>query len=213
MVDDSGPSPRSRDRDATQRAILSAANTILAAEGFAALGVNAVARAAGCDKQLVYRYFGGLEGLVDALGEDMAGWITARLPPLAGVADETYAAWAARMLGAYTDAVRADPLMRAILAWEVSDPSPHVRRLSAARSRILGSWIEAQRGALRPPPGLDAPALNALLIAGLQHLALAGAVSGGFSGVPLAAEADWDRIRQVLAGVLDALYGAAEPPR
>lgn len=198
------PPPRPRDRDSTRRAILEAAKAILADKGFAALGVNAVARDAGCDKQLVYRYFGGIEGLVDAIGEDIADWIGAHLGPLAPVADETYAARATRLLSAYLDALRGDALMRGILAWEVSDPSPHVRRLSAARSRIMAGWIREQLDGLEPPEGLDAPALNALLIAGVQHLALAGAVSAGFAGLPLESEADWDRVRATLRRLVEA---------
>jgi hypothetical protein len=56
-------------------------------------------------------------------------------------------------------------------------------------------------------PGLDAPALNAILIAAIQHLVLAGATSGRFSGLALTSEADWDRARAMLSRIVRALYG------
>ena len=58
---------RPRNRAGTERAIFIAARTLLAEEGFQGFGVNAVARRAGCDKQLIYRYYGGLNGLIDAI--------------------------------------------------------------------------------------------------------------------------------------------------
>ena len=63
---------QTRDRARTEAAILSAAERQLADGGFTAFGVNAIARAAGCDKQLIYRYFGGLDGLADAIGRQLA---------------------------------------------------------------------------------------------------------------------------------------------
>jgi hypothetical protein len=58
-----------------------------------------------------------------------------------------------------------------------------------------------------PPPGVDAPALNAILIAAIQHLVLAGAVAGRLSSLSLATPADWDRARAMLARIVRALCG------
>ncbi|RJF88756.1 TetR/AcrR family transcriptional regulator [Oleomonas cavernae] len=54
--------PGPRDRAATQARLVAAAGNVLARDGFAALGVNRIAVEAGCDKVLIYRYFGGWKG-------------------------------------------------------------------------------------------------------------------------------------------------------
>ena len=41
---------------------------------FPPFGINAVARQAGCDKVLIYRYFNGLEGLLMAFAETTELW-------------------------------------------------------------------------------------------------------------------------------------------
>ena len=46
----------------TEKKLLTAVSTIIEEEGFTKLGVNHIARQAKCDKVLIYRYFGGLEG-------------------------------------------------------------------------------------------------------------------------------------------------------
>lgn len=202
------PAPRTRNRDETRAAILAAAQALLADEGFSGFGVNALARRSGFDKQLIYRYFGGLDGLVDALGEAMAGWVATHLAPaLNQDLGPGYGDLVEAVLIAYLDALRADSLMQKLVAWELSDPSPQVRRLSDQRARAMGNLVGRLLGDRRPASGLDAPALNAILIAAIQHLVLAGAASERFSGMRLANDADWDRAKAMLSRIVRALNG------
>lgn len=67
-----GKRDHKRDRDATAARVIGAAATILGRDGATALGVNALAKVAGCDKQLIYRYFDGLDGVMAALGAAVA---------------------------------------------------------------------------------------------------------------------------------------------
>jgi hypothetical protein len=68
----------------------------------------------------------------------------------------------------------------------------------------LGELVVRLRGDRQPEAGLDAPALNAILIAAIQHLVLAGATSGRFSGMALASDADWDRAKAMLTRIIRA---------
>lgn len=200
------PAPRARNREETRAAILDAAQELLAEEGFSGFGVNALARRSGFDKQLIYRYFGGLDGLVDALGDALAGWVAARLEPVLEIdPGPGYGDLVEAVIIAYLDALRADSLMQKLVAWELSDPSPQVRRLSDQRARAMGELVARLRGHREPVPGLDAPALNAILIAAIQHLVLAGATSGRFSGMALATDSDWDRAKAMLRRIVRAL--------
>lgn len=201
------PTIRARSRSDTKATILAAAKDQLADQGFAEFGVNAVARRAKCDKQLVYRYFGGLDGLVDAIGDDLAAWVMDRLSQGGDLPQaESYGARLEQLLLRYLGALRTDPLMQRIIAWEASDASPHVLRLAEARGRALALWLAKMRGPLMPQPGLDAPALNAILIAAIQHLVLCSTTTGRFVGVPLASDADWDRVKTTLIRVIRALH-------
>lgn len=200
-------SPRPRNRDETRAAILAAAQALLAEEGFSGFGINALARRSGFDKQLVYRYFGGLDGLVDALGEALADWVSTRLAPaVARDPGPDYADLIEAVLLAYLHALRGDSLMRKLVAWELSDPSPQVRRLADQRARGLGELVTRLRGDRVPPPETDAPAVNATLIAAVQHLVLAGETSGRFAGLPLESESDWTRLSATLSRLVRAVY-------
>ena len=136
------PEKRIRDRSATEKAILGAAKSLLAEEGFQNFGINAVARRAGCDKQLIYRYYGGLNGLVEAIGADLGTWVKDRIPEdTGGMFLLTYGDLMERLSLLFLEALRDDPLVRRIVAWEVSENTEQVRRLSEARSKALDAFM------------------------------------------------------------------------
>ncbi len=56
-----------RDREKTKKKILNAATSLIERDGLAALTVNGLARKADIGKPLIYRYFGNLKGVTDAL--------------------------------------------------------------------------------------------------------------------------------------------------
>lgn len=200
MTDTAKP-PKSRNREATRAALLEAARLTLAEQGFQAFGVNAVARQAGCDKQLIYRYFGGLDGLLEAMGADVATWLGA---PPAIVPGATYGDWVANLAQAYLAALRANPLLQKIILWELSAAPQSLAPLTQARSRAMMQWMAAARGALVMPP--DAGLINAVLIAAIQQFVLSSTASGAFSGLPLRTDEDWQRVEAGLRMLITRLY-------
>jgi AcrR family transcriptional regulator len=205
-VNTAAADPQKRDRARTEAGIVAAARDVLAEQGFQGFGVNAVARRAGCDKQLIYRYFGGIDGLVTAIGAELATWLGDRLTHDPAPAT-SYAMLAERLILGFLDALRADPLVQKICAWEISDPSPLVAQLAAARGAAIGVWFAREKRDQVPPPGVDGAAINTMLIAAVQMLVLSGSTAGGFAGVPLATDSDWDRIRAAVRALIAAAYG------
>lgn len=196
-----------RGRNATIARILKAASELLAESGFQNFGVNAVARRAGCDKQLIYRYFGGMEGLVDAIGAELAGWVERKMPENGGGGFLlTYGDLVERFLILLLEALRGDALMKKIIAWEVSESLPEVRRLSEARSKSLCQWLDRVRGNMQPPKGVDAMAMNAVLIGAVQNLVLAGEAAGRSGTLPLKSEKDWEKAAQAIRRLVRGVY-------
>ncbi len=196
-----------RDRQATEARILKAGKAVLAESGFKVFGINAVARRAGCDKQLIYRYFGGLDGLMEAIGGDLGSWVKDNIPDdSGGMFLLTYGDLLERLALLFLDALRADPLVRQIAAWELAEESEQVRRLSEARSKALIGWIERMRGSMTPPKGIDTVVVNGILLAAIQQMVLASVTSGRFAGVALKSEKDWDKVRQSLKRIIRGIY-------
>jgi AcrR family transcriptional regulator len=197
---------RKRDRDATADRVLDAAAQLLAREGADGLGVNALAKEAGCDKQLIYRYFGGLDGVMDALGARVAERLAQALDrhrPAEGNMAEINVALARGLLAAY----RADPLLARLKAAEWASPGAFAG-FARARGQVLSAWAAASRGqGEAAPPGRDTAALTALVVGAIEAAALSAAATGAMAGVPLRSDADWDRIDAAVDQLVSAAFG------
>lgn len=203
MMDQASPPPRQRDRQATEAAIVSAAERLLLRDGWVGLNVNTLAAEAGVDRKLVYRYFDGVEGVVERLAGRLDLWLGETLAAWPETRATTYRDFAREMLLGYLAALRASPLILSLVAWELSQDTPMLRRLEAARSAVLQRWTASRRPNLPLPQGVDVVALNVVFLAAVQHLALAAATRDRFAGVALD-DAGWLRIEAAIDRLLEA---------
>jgi AcrR family transcriptional regulator len=194
----------------TARSLQDAALRILARDGFSALGPNAIAAEAGCDKKLIYRYFGGLDGLLEALGADLSLWLAG--PPPTAPDSAEYGTRIGALLFAYAAGLRQDAALQKLLAAELVADAPALRQIDAARNRAFGAWIGQMVAGSAPPEGVDAPAINAVLLAALHYLTLIGGTLGSFAGVEVASPEGRARIDAALRLLLDRAYAAAPKP-
>ncbi len=191
------PPARTRDRVATEERILAAVGEVLARDGFAAVGVNAIAREAGVDKVLIYRYFGGLPELLRTWGASGRFWpsveeLIAEMPgPLTSLPlQERYALFFERFI----DALRARPLTLEILAAEIVTRNELTAILETERES-WGAQAESTIGgdALQRLPQLRG--LTLLLVAGVQYLLVRSRTIRIFGGLDLRSDAAWDVLK------------------
>lgn len=195
---------RSRDAEATKKHIAATTVQLLCEKGFTGLGVNAIATAAGIDKQLIYYYFGGLDGLVRSLGAELSLWLGTPLEPKVG---EPYAEASSRLLLEYVSALRKNKLVLRLLAWELVEPSEMLSELEATRAAAMVGWVTALRAAAQPAPSeVDAPAINALLLAGLHYLSLREQSIGSFAGMDIHSEEGHRRIAKAVEIITAKVY-------
>lgn len=196
-----------RDRGDTERRLIAAAQAVLLDEGAAALGVNALARRAGCDKQLVYRYFGGLDGVIAALGLALAERIIDRLDPHAPAPGADYGSFVAALLRGLIALYREEPVLARVRAAEWAGDAA-LAPLVTARGAALADWIARHRPAA--PEGVDVPALNALLIGAVEAAVLSAQATGRHAGLPLQTQTDWARVDSALMALVGAAYAGRQ---
>ena len=201
---------KSRDAAATRGRILDAVGSLLVREGFGALGVNAVAREAGVDKVLIYRYFGGIDQLLEAWGNELDFWPS--VAEILGDAPESDpAALAAGMLKRHLHALRARPWTLEVMAWEAVERHPLTRILDHIREARAEQLVAALPAHLFGE-GQDLPAISALLGAGLQYLLLRSRTVDRYNGVPIASQEGWTRIEGALQAICEALLSLSSTP-
>jgi AcrR family transcriptional regulator len=185
---------RQRDRAATEERILAAVGEVLARDGFAAIGVNAIAREAGVDKVLIYRYFGGLPELLRAWGSSGRFW-----PPLQELlgegphnllalpSAERYEEFFRRFIAA----LRRRPLTVEILAAEIVTRNELTAILETEREE-WGAQAEHRFG-LR--------GVTLLLVAGVQYLLVRARTIRIFGALDLRSDAGWAALETSIAGL------------
>lgn len=191
-----------RDRDRTTRQLIEAVGRVLARDGFERCGVNAVAREAGLDKVLIYRYFDGMPGLLTAYGESNTFW-----PTVDEILGENRCALVLPLgerlemiLSALLDALRSRPETLAIMAWELVQRNPLTDRLAEVREKwgkeliAISAFDADAQGQL----GEDGIALTNLVVAGIQYLLLRARTVTEYGGVPLNSDEGWQRIRRAI---------------
>jgi AcrR family transcriptional regulator len=119
-----------RSRIQTEQRILNAVGSILLDQGYPAVGVNAIARQAGCDKVLIYRYFGGFDQLLLAFAETTTLWwevdeiITETAAECAEIALPDFLQ---RLLNRYVTALESRPLALEIMSPHWNHARWHLR--------------------------------------------------------------------------------------
>lgn len=160
-VSDAAERPR-RSGEATKAAILNAARTRFAGQGYERTTIRAVAADAGIDASMVMRYFGSKEQLFEA-----ALTIDLHAPVLTGVPRDRIPALLVRH---FIDRWEGDPTDDALL---VLLRSAVTNEQAAARMRDIFGRQVAPVIAAALPPGADVPQRAALVSAQLLGLALA----------------------------------------
>ena len=200
---------RPRDREATMRLLVDAVGRVLARQGFRAVKVNVVAREAGVDKVLIYRYFGGLPGLVAAFAhsgdfwpdvEDLAGGDVAALSAL------PFAERLVLVSRNYLRRLLRRPLTLEILAWRFMEQNELTDALDSAREAGGNRLMQlVESGDM--PPSLDMPAFYAFLGAAINHLAVRSRTEKTFVGLPLDDPATWERLEAMLERIVRSVAG------
>ncbi|MBI1188943.1 MAG: TetR/AcrR family transcriptional regulator [Alphaproteobacteria bacterium] len=167
--------PAPRDREATEAKLKAAVGALLARDGFASLGVRAVAREAQVDPMLVGRYFGGLPGLLDAYAASAAHWPSvAEVTENGAIAGLPLDQRLARILANFAEALARRPVTCEILAWEAAQRSELTDALDRARVAWAEAIVPQYLPELREPGAraTDANALLALLGAAVHYIAV-----------------------------------------
>ncbi len=209
-----------RDRFATRAVILDAAALLIASLGLPQLGVNSLAHAAKCDKVLIYRYFGGLNGVLDALSAERMLWPRVEIAPTETEGNASLADTVQSLLLEEWAALSRGSLMRESASAELMNGGALGTAATRQRTELHAQLIASLRDRHRIPPYTDLAALVELLSAALTLFALRAThatplTSGGPGTTPSphqpfdpATPHGWRRIEKTLAAITRALLDA-----
>ncbi len=196
-----------RDKQITSRRLISAVGSLLGREGFKGVGVNAVAREAGVDKVLIYRYFGGLQGLMAAFGKEGDFWPSA-LELAGGDLREFSNLSLEERLSVFSKnfilALRKRPLTQAIMAWEILERNELTEELESVREQSIMEFFKLFF--LQDKTQTDLQTIVMLMGAAISYLIIRSSQIDLYGGIRLDKEQGWEQIEAgidtIIKGVL-----------
>ena len=195
-----------RDAQATRRRLVRAVGRVLSTKGFAGLGVNALAREAGVDKVLIYRYFDGLPGLIRTFGREGDFWPSNE--ELMGCRLEEFALLPLekrlqRLTVNFLHALRQRPLTLEIMAWELVERNELTEELEQVREQSILSILEQGFPERSSLPDLEAMA--AIVGAATSYLVVRSRRIRWYTGVDLQSESGWKRLETAFCRMISGV--------
>lgn len=193
-------------RDITKRKLITAVGNLLAKEGFKGLGVNKVARQAGVDKVLVYRYFNGLPGLVGAYSQTVDFW--PGVDEIMGDDPNRVKAMApdqqvAHFFKSFAAALRKRPVTQDILAWELLERNELSLQLEDIRVKTILEYFDCLESI---PDDNNLSALVVLMSGAVNHLIVKSRIHPCVGGIDLTSENGWDSINKGIDLLLKGIF-------
>jgi AcrR family transcriptional regulator len=195
---------KKRDRERTKSKILKAVGEVIEQHGTEKVGVNLIARTAGVNKVLIYRYFESVDGLMEQYvrsGEYTSTLSSDYIDTIPELTPEDRAKALSSLMHTFTNDLRERKATRDLLRWEIGTGKS---MLSDARNQIA-TRILSKIGDL--PYYNDTSALVAFISAGIYFMTISSDYREKMLDVDLQSDEGWKRIERVIDSIITDVRG------
>lgn len=193
------PKIKKRDRERTKHKILKAVGEVIEQHGTEKVGVNLIARTAGVNKVLIYRYFNSVDGLMEQYvtsGEYTSTTGDEYLENLGVTAPEDRAKTMTSLMLTFLSDLRERKATRDLLRWEIGTGKS---MLSDARNEVAMRLL-TKIGDLPNYP--DTGALMTFITAGIYYMTISKDYRDKMINVDLQSDEGWKRIENVIESII-----------
>ncbi|MCC8035327.1 MAG: TetR/AcrR family transcriptional regulator [Rikenellaceae bacterium] len=190
-----------RDRGQSEEKLIDAVGKLIAENGFENLGINQVAKKAGCSKNLIYRYFESLDGLIYAYMKRYDFWVNAQdeKPDITNIKDY--------LKGFYRREIaefRGNIAMKRLRRWELFTDKDFVVEIRSRReingvrfSNLVAEFVKIDKAQLL--------AVSALIDAGIAYLAIFEDNCRMYNDIDIQSDAGWEQIATGIDFLIDTM--------
>lgn len=187
-------------RERTERQILDALEAQIRETGMGGVGINAIANRAGVSKELIYRYFDGMPGLLLAWMQEQDFWTSHHELVASGESSQqSPGALVLAMLKAQIEALGRNETLREVRRWELIEVNEVTAKLASRREKAARAFIDRIDGLT---DDMDVPAVVSIMLAGVLYLMLRSKTESHFLGIPLRTDEGWQRLYAALEHIV-----------
>lgn len=196
-----------RNKEESKKKFLWAVGQIITTEGFSGLKVNHIAAKAQLDKKLIYRYFGGVNQLLDEYVTQQDFWSNVKGDKVPDDINDGGKTFVTEMLINQFDYVFESKEFQKVLLWRLSEERPSLQKLAEEQEKSGELLFEH---IIAPHFGENTNlyrAIAAIVVSGLYYLNLSTAVNGQvFCGLDITSEAGRNQIKEAIKFILEKTY-------
>ena len=188
----------------TEKRLLEAVSKIIEEEGFTQIGINRIAKKAQCDKVLIYRYFGGFDGLLAAWAKQYDFYSFAYSEFAGQIAQVTNANLKdiiKTILLKQLEYLKDSHLMQELYVWELSGKSSF-RTIQAEREKN-GHKLQLE---LEKRLGKTCHNCNfyiTVIIAAINYIILFTRQYNMFNGIDFSQPEAWEELKNIISDYID----------
>ncbi len=187
--------------------LIEAVSTIITEEGFSKIGINKIARTAGCDKVLIYRYFGNLDGLITTWAKKHDFYIQAYdafINKVETVSQANLREITKEILLSQLHFTKENKMHQELLLWELSGGLKFnaIRNLREENGHKLQKMLELKADT----KGLNISMYITLLIASINYIVLSTLEYPQFNGIDFSNDTSWTIYESTLCDYIDMLF-------
>lgn len=189
---------------ATEKRLLEAVSKIIEDEGFTKIGINRIARQAQCDKVLIYRYFGGLDGLLVAWAKQYDFYSFAYsefISQIEQAETSNLGEIIKAVLLKQLEYLKDNQLMQELYVWELSGNSSF-RAIQVEREKN-GYKLQLELEKRLGDSCRDCNFHITIIIAAINHIILFTRQYNMFNGIDFSKPEAWDELKNVISDYVD----------
>lgn len=188
----------------TEKRLLEAVTKVIEEDGFTKIGVNRIAKHAQCDKVLIYRYFGSLDGLLVEWAKQHDFYSFAYSEFMHQIAQATTSDFRdiiKAVLLKQLEYLKDNPIMQELYVWELSGNSSF-RAIQVEREKN-GHQLQLE---LEKRLGGGCSHCNfyiTIIIAAINYIILFTRQYNMFNGIDFSKPEAWEELKNVISDYVD----------
>lgn len=188
-----------RNVELKKRRLKQAVGEILQKKGYRSLGLNKISVEAGISKNLIYRYFGNYQTLIEQYAEEIDFWLS--LPNNMDLLCDDEAEYFTSLFADMFNYHRDHRALQHLILWELQESNQITAGLLRKREKVGESFFALRDAGFEDK--IDFRALMAILVASIYHLSAYSATQKvTFCGIDLHSEIGRKRILETIGVIL-----------
>lgn len=192
---------KERDRQLSEEKLINSVGELIEEIGFENLGINLVAKKAGFSKNLIYRYFESLDGLIYAYMKKHDFWVN-----VLGEKPDTsnIKVYLKALFRRQISEFRGNTAIKRLRRWELSTNKEFIVELRAQREKNGVQFVDtiSQFANINKE---DLGAISALINAGITYLAMFEDNCQMYNGIDIQSNKGWEQIAKGIDLLIDTM--------